>query len=315
VSARQQKKAKGLTTRHTILLCAIAFALCLASKPNQVSASYQQESGQQGQGRASSADDSGSAAKQDATKREMPHWYASPEWILVIVGSFTFIVIGWQAWETRRAAEASRDAAVATQASAEAVRTQVGVMERQTKATEDAAIAAKEGAEAASKNIEMFISKERARLKIGLKPLDLNKEAVAYTVDFTVDNYGSSAANVIETGCVTYALPLQLVGEPDVCDAVMFPMHSIPSIIPPNKPPLEQYAFLFIQEVMVNEVVSDRMFVGIRGFIKYRDMFDRERETRFRYVWKYHAFMPTPTGAARWGSWEKCGSEEENKET
>jgi len=300
---------------HTILLCSVAFTLCLAGKPNKVSASYQQESSQQGQGRASSTDDQGSAAKQDATKNETPHWYASPEWILVIVGSFTFIVIGWQAWATRIAAEATRVAAVATQASAAAVRTQVGVMERQTKATEDAAIAAKEGAEAASKNIEMFISKERARLKISQKPLDLSKEAVAYTVDFTVDNYGSSAANVVETGCVTYALPLQSISEPDVCSAVMFPMHSIPSIIPPNGPPSEQYAFLFAQDMVLNEVKSDRIFVGIRGFIKYRDTFDRERETRFRYVWKYHSLMPTPTGTTRWGNWEKCGSEEENKET
>jgi|SRR5208283_3399691 len=204
-----------------------------------------------------------------------------------------------------------------------AIQRQADQMDRQTKKLEEsvavaerAAAAAEKGAEAANKNIEMYISKERARLKIELKPLDLSKKLdVAYTIDFTVDNYGTSPANVIETGCVTYTLPLQFVGDPNVGDAVIFPMHSIPSIIPPDNPPSEQYAFLFIQGAELNEVASDRMFVGIRGFIKYRDTFDRERETRFRHVWKYHAFMPTPTGTARWGNWEKCGSEEENKET
>jgi hypothetical protein len=37
-----------------------------------------------------------------------PHWYQSPEWVLVIVGIITFLFIGWQSWETRRAAEATR---------------------------------------------------------------------------------------------------------------------------------------------------------------------------------------------------------------
>ena len=94
------------------------------------------------------------------------------------------------------------------------------------------AIAAKEGAKAANKNIEMFISKERARLKIDLKPLDLSKkQSVAYTVDFTLSNYGATAANIIETRCVTFNVPLNLVDVPELGEAIMFPMHSIP---PPN---------------------------------------------------------------------------------
>jgi hypothetical protein len=33
-------------------------------------------------------------------------WYASPEWVLVIVGIITFSVISWQSWETRKSAQA-----------------------------------------------------------------------------------------------------------------------------------------------------------------------------------------------------------------
>jgi hypothetical protein len=39
---------------------------------------------------------------------EPRHWYESPEWVLVIVGCITFIVIGWQSFETRRAATAAK---------------------------------------------------------------------------------------------------------------------------------------------------------------------------------------------------------------
>ena len=39
-----------------------------------------------------------------------PKWYAAlkrPEWLLVTVGIVTFIVIGWQSWETRKSADAA----------------------------------------------------------------------------------------------------------------------------------------------------------------------------------------------------------------
>lgn len=48
-----------------------------------------------------------SAAEATSTKQEPPGWYKTPEWILVIVGFVTAFVIGWQSWETRRAADAA----------------------------------------------------------------------------------------------------------------------------------------------------------------------------------------------------------------
>jgi hypothetical protein len=52
----------------------------------------------------------------DATKAEgqFPHWYASVEWsnwALVFVALGTAGVIGWQSWETRKAATAAADSA------------------------------------------------------------------------------------------------------------------------------------------------------------------------------------------------------------
>jgi len=86
----------------------------------------------------------------------------NPEWALVVVGILTIFVIGWQAVETRRAAEASQLA--------------IGIMERQTKAAEDAAIAARTNAEA-------FIASERARVVAELRQCALRTGGKWYRED------------------------------------------------------------------------------------------------------------------------------------
>lgn len=48
----------------------------------------------------------GTSQKEQPTENKPPHWYESPEWMLVIVGGITAFVIGWQSWETRKAAQA-----------------------------------------------------------------------------------------------------------------------------------------------------------------------------------------------------------------
>ena len=53
------------------------------------------------------------SAEAQSPGNQSPRWYKSPEWILVVVGCVTFLVIGWQSFETRRAATATRDAAIA----------------------------------------------------------------------------------------------------------------------------------------------------------------------------------------------------------
>jgi hypothetical protein len=52
-----------------------------------------------------------------AREKESPPWYKSSEWVLVIVGTGTFLVIGWQSWETRSAAQAAKASVAAMIAS------------------------------------------------------------------------------------------------------------------------------------------------------------------------------------------------------
>jgi len=68
------------------------------------------------------------AAVTEAVKTDPQHWYKSPEWILVIVGVLTALVIGYQSWATMLAARATErmvgpaaDSASAALLSAQAV--------------------------------------------------------------------------------------------------------------------------------------------------------------------------------------------------
>jgi hypothetical protein len=189
-------------------------------------------------------------------------------------------------------------------------------------ATEIAAKAAMEGATATNKNVEMYISKERARLIVDLKKLSLApfSGTWAYAVEFTVSIFGTTPAYILESRCAAYIAPLETaMNEEELADGVMFSPRSLPKVFPADSPPLEEFAIFHFAtdghtEDMFAGIKADELFVGVRGFIKYRDVFDRERDTRFRYVWKYST-IPPPPGDERWGSWVKCGKEEENRET
>jgi hypothetical protein len=217
-----------------------------------------------------------------------PKWYATlkrPEWLQVIVAAIGIAVIAWQGFLTRRAAQA----------------------------TEIAARAAKD-------NIELIISKERARLRIKLSDLKLVPEGElrVYLVNFTVNIFGTTPAFITDTGCSGAILPPEAINDAETGDRAMIPLQGFPDLIPPNSQPIHQFTIFYYSgeetEGMLEEVRADRFFVMIRGFIKYKDVFDRARETNFRYVWKYEDFT-VPPSTERWGHWERCGPPDHNKET
>lgn len=152
-----------------------------------------------------------------------------------------------------------------------------------------------------------------------MKPLVLSPRAESQysTADFSVSIYGPTDAFITESLCVAYIYPEQAIEQPALADRVMFPIHDIGPVIRANSQPLDCYAFLDTylrsDNPIVTEIREKRMFVGIRGFIKYKDVFDRARETTFRYVWRYNeipGFAET-----EYGDWVKCGRPEENQET
>lgn len=212
-----------------------------------------------------------------------PPWYTAfkrPDGMLVLTGIATLIVIAYQSRETARAAKAAQD------------------------------------------NIGLIISKERARLRIDLEDLILAPDpefADCYVIKFKVSIFGTTPAFIVDTKCVAYEAPLELISEENLFYGVMFPLRSLPAVIPANSGPIQEYSIFYSprdgnSEAIMAEIMADRLFVGIRGFIIYRDVFEGEHETRFRYMWKYSEFQPIP-GIKSWGNWQKCGKEQENKET
>ncbi len=200
-----------------------------------------------------------------------------------------------------------------------AMRRQARIMQSQTTAANDNAASARASAEVVGKNIDMLISTERARLRVELKELSLVPKAPSiHTVDFIVSIYGLTPAFVTESGCTAYFRPLEQVGSTDA-EPHMVSMFALPKIIPPNTTPFNQFTFLLLgsddarSADLLREISEDRLFVEFRGFINYLDVFNNERETRFRYVWKFSSI--TPIGTTRFGDWEKCGASEDNKET
>lgn len=235
-------------------------------------------------------------------------------WYLVFVGSLQVVALLVQAfvfWRTLKKIEIQanimQDHAVHLQNLATAAR--------------DNAIAAKKGAEASNENVEMFINKERARLRVELKPLSLSpKPHPIYVVDFTVAIDGPTSAYIVETGCAGYFLPLALIGSEEAGSAIMFSLHLLPKVISPNTVPIEQFTIFYFDsegdsKKIISEIRGDRLFVEVRGYVKYKDVFDRDHEVRFRYVWKFWAWPSLPDNAERSGQWEKSGSSEDNKET
>jgi hypothetical protein len=226
----------------------------------------------------------GSDSKNEASEHskesdsDTPEWYATfkrPELPLVMLGVFTLLIIGWQSYETRRSAKAAQD------------------------------------------GIELMISKERARLTVDLEDFKLTTQDGIYQIKFKINILGTTPAFIADAQCACGEFPLAYTEEPEIMDMAMIDIQSypfFPKVIPPNSVPVEAYSFLFINEnadTMLNEIKNDRLFVIVRGFIKYKDVFERPRETRFRYAWKY--WWAAPIGSdERPGAWEKCGPEDQN---
>jgi hypothetical protein len=197
---------------------------------------------------------------------------------------------------------------------AQTMKDQAQIMEQQSKTAEEAAKAATLNAKAALENIEMFISKERARLHVQMDDLKLEPRfASVYAVDLRVFIHGTTPAFITDAQCVASWSPPAHVNDTDYVP-YMYGMR-LPNPIAPNSDPIEDFS-IFEDESgdIVNEIKLDRVFVTIWGFIKYKDVFDRERETKFRRAWKYSDVIPVGT-EYRPGKWEKCGSKEDNKET
>jgi hypothetical protein len=153
------------------------------------------------------------------TAVQLSHWWSDSNWWLVIVAVFTGGVIGWQAWETRKAAKATADAANAAYGS-------LTFMEAQ---------------------LELTREKERARLELNVQHTDLDVEVagedLAHLIaTISVRNIGASKAFIGRTsGTLITRLRNEVLESTEDYSPLDFPE----KVIAPDQSPVPIKVYLF----------------------------------------------------------------------
>jgi hypothetical protein len=170
-------------------------------------------------------------------------------------------------------------------------------IERQTKATEDAAVAA-------NRNIEIIVSKERARIRI--ESADLDFEQGHGKIIFTVIAYGGTEGFIVESYMNTSITRSADEGR----DLDVGVSASLPEVLIPHSPvqrwiPLEKEEIRHVTE-------GPTAFVHLRVCVRYEDVFHKatQWETESRYTWRVSIFND---GALGWSEWTHSNKEKENK--
>ena len=225
-----------------------------------------------------------------APEKPLPR-FARPDWVIVYV-TIVYAVI---AWRTLRR-----------------IKRQADLMGRQNVVALASAKAAKESAKAANDNIELAINGQRAHIRVKPEPFKLEptETAINRKAFYKIEFYGPTVAFIIDA-----------VVKAEVTDSIepstesVFRDMRLPSIIAPGtEPRLEKtYFFQIVDEARVERIIQKESFIHFRGYIQYRDVFERERWTRFNQVWQY--FERPNMDGTRGGRWLLCGSPEDNSQT
>lgn len=261
----------------------VAVAIYLAVKPNKSSTDSERYGDTQGQGRLAGASNQHSTGKENSTKGESPHWYASSEGVLVIVGIVTAIVIGWQSYETMLAARATQQGAEATRDAIEASKQQF----------------------AAENRPWIFLEKEPTKEKIDdllvVPPsrAPYGGQRATY-VSFYVKNYGKTPAKIVSAKRDLW------IGDsaeipPTLESFEEAGANTLSQIFPPEVT-LNVEAYLkpakFVSENDANAFYAKTKFAWLCGFISYQDTFGGKSskiyKTTFCYFWETRTNAPNP---------------------
>jgi hypothetical protein len=195
-----------------------------------------------------------------------------------------------------------------------AIERQAIQMERQTGILEKSVALAEKNAETARQNIEMFVSRERAHLRVDLMPLEWPLPPGPAKLKYKVTLHGATEAYIM-TSCARAELMDSL--EP-ADDAKWWPAMSIPQVISPNNRVVDAvvegiFPRMNLEQADIDAIDAGKRFIHFRGFIRYEDVFGTERSMRFLRVWEL-ARVRNPDGT-RSAHWSKHGSPKDNSET
>jgi hypothetical protein len=233
---------------------------------------------------------------------------------LVVVGILQAVILVVQAiafWLTLRAV---RNQADLMGVHAGHLGTLAKVAEDTAAAAKANAEAARDGAEATKQSIELLISKERARITVKPSTLKLPRPEELFglgEMTYKVFCYGTTPAYIDQSSAT---LSLTASEEPLESELQITPMLLGPAV-QPNFEGIDKTALLMqnVEPDIADSVAQRKMFAHFRGLIRYKDAFGKERETRFRYVWRVTE-MKNLDGSP-FAFWISSGSWSDNQET
>ena len=233
-------------------------------------------------------------------------WFAGA---LAAVAVLQFFALLWQTFSLRKLAKASSSHTQEMEYQSRVLDGQLKVMSEQLAAVKETASASTMSAAAAKDSIDRIICKERARLRVELQPFYLNFNAPSPAC-YTIQHEGSTDAFVMDSHVSVYVSPSR---NPDPSCVNGRPM-PIPRVMGAQNPMVAAQDVLhpFTPEE-IDEIRQLKSFVHFTGFIRYKDVFEGEHETRFNRVWSI-ARMSHLNGEP-FTYWELCGAAEENVET
>ena len=208
------------------------------------------------------------AANNHASNPQPHNWDGRLQWILIIVTIITAAFICWQAWETRRAANAAAS-------SVAAIHVQTGVLERQAKASEDSA-------NAASRTAEAIIKIERAWIDVYLMKVG----PAVYQMEVT--NCGRTVARIKEYSLVPRLSP-PVVKLPEDGGSYSFQTTQVvhaSRLLEPREKPWVAEGLNLIENLGKEDfaaVWANRRGLSYYGVIKYDDIAGEPHETEFCY--------------------------------
>jgi hypothetical protein len=203
-------------------------------------------------------------AQQQPAQDNTPKWYQSPEWILVIVGIITFLVVGYQSWATKRAA-------VATESYVEAVKEQTPLF--------------RQSAEAALGNATAVIDSERAWIVADPEtPPPFEKDHITRLV-CRLRNVGKTPARIME------------VAERVFVANEKCPLPENPEYLPQNihrsspkggalmAPNVTMTRLLNVYPSEMGQVERGESILYVYGYVIYRDVFSQqEHRTDYGFI-------------------------------
>lgn len=194
-------------------------------------------------------------AQKQPAQDKTPKWYQSPEWMLVIVGVITFLVVGYQSWATKRAA-------LATESYVEAVKEQTPSF--------------KQAAEAALKNANAVIDAERAWIVPDMETPPPFVSDTIHRIACKLRNAGKTPARIVEVAerafVASEACPLPESPEYRPRDIHRSPLKGgavmAPNAIMPR--------FVYVEPGDMRRVERGELILHVYGYVIYRDVISHQ---------------------------------------